>query len=327
MDREKYSAGVWVFGSCPDRFVSRGYKDALPLEDRLKLVTEVWGISGIEAQYPSDFSAEDVDRVKGLLETYGLKLSMVCIDVYSDRKWQRGSLAAADEPIRQAAIATVKEAMDMAEQLGAMQVNFWGGHDGFDYPFQADYAGAWTRLVEGLRECASHRPNVRLCIEYKAKEPRTHLYVDTAAKALLLVNQVKRENVGVTLDTGHSLMAGENMAEAASMLSSAGKLFHLHFNDNYRDWDHDMIAGTVHLWEYLELLLWLRLLDYRGWYSLDMDPYREDPVYACSESFRNIDALREVVNSLNLDHLREEIKKENLREVQPLLRTALIRSS
>ncbi len=326
MRREKYSAGVWIFGSCPDRFVSRGYRDALALEDRFKLLTEVSGIRGVEAQYPSDFSSCDVDRVKGLLQTYGLEPSMVCIDIYSDPRWQKGSLTAIDGSVRQAAVETVKEAMDAAEQLGAMQVNFWGGHDGFDYPFQADYGEAWTRLVEGLKECASHKPNVRLCLEYKMKEPRTHLYVDTAAKALLLANQVGLENVGVTLDTGHSLMAGENMADAACMLSQAGKLFHLHLNDNYRDWDHDMIAGSVHLWEYLELLLWLKLLDYKGWYSLDMCPYREDPVYACSESFRNVDALREVVDSLDLGHLRHEIKRGNLQEVQPLLRATLIRS-
>ncbi|MEM2904119.1 MAG: sugar phosphate isomerase/epimerase family protein [Candidatus Bathyarchaeia archaeon] len=326
MKEGKYSAGVWVFGSCPDRFVSRGYKDALSLEDRLKMLTEVWGIEGVEAQYPSDFSNVDIDRVKGLLQTYGLELSMVCIDIYSDRKWRYGSLAAVDESVRQDAITVVKGGMDAAERLGAMQVNFWGGHDGFDYPFQADYGEAWRLLVEGLRECASYKPDVKLCIEYKMKEPRTHLYVDTAAKALLLANEVRRENVGVTLDTGHSLMAGENMAAAASLLGQAGKLFHLHFNDNYRDWDHDMIVGSVHLWEYLELLLWLKLLDYKGWYSLDMDPYREDPVYACSESFRTLDALREVIDSLDLRHLRAEIKRGNLREVQPLLRAALIRS-
>lgn len=324
--RVKYSAGLWIFGPCPDRFVSRGYKEPISLEDRLKLLTEVWGVKGVEAQYPSDFTTGDIDHVRSLLDTYGLDLSMVCIDIYSHPQWQRGSLTAPDETTRRAATDVVKQAMDVAEQLGAMQVNFWGGHDGFDYPFQTDYSQTWQHLVEGLQECASHNPDVRLCIEYKTKEPRTHLHVDTAAKALLFAKEVGLQNVGVTLDTGHSLMAGENMAAAASMLSEAGKLFHLHFNDNYRDWDHDMIAGSVHLWEYLELLLWLEFLDYKGWYSLDMSPFREDPVYACSESFRNIDALLEVVKSLDIGHLRDEIAKGNLREVQPLLRTALIRS-
>jgi hypothetical protein len=52
-------------------------------------------------------------------------------------------------------------------------------------------------------------------------------------------------------------VAGENVAEAAVMLSMYGdKLFHLHFNDNYRFWDDDMIVGSVHFVEYVELLFW-----------------------------------------------------------------------
>ena len=44
------------------------------------------------------------------------------------------------------------------------------------------------------------------------------------------------------------------MAEAAVLLRTTGKkLFHIHFNDNYRSWDDDMIVGSVHLVEFVEL--------------------------------------------------------------------------
>jgi hypothetical protein len=81
---------------------------------------------------------------------------------------------------------------------------------------------------------------------------------------------------GVTIDTGHSFFACEDVAEAAVMLSMYGdKLFHLHFNDNDRYWDDDMIVGLVHFVEYVELLFWLREMSYAGWYSMDKYPYRE----------------------------------------------------
>ena len=81
----------------------------------------------------------------------------------------------------------------------------------------------------------------------------------------------------MTLDTGHAFVAGENMAESAVFLSDYGRrLFHLHFNDNYRSWDDDMIVGSVHLVEFIELLFWLREIGYEGWYSMDQYPYRED---------------------------------------------------
>jgi len=55
-------------------------------------------------------------------------------------------------------------------------------------------------------------------------------------------------------------MAFENPAEAVYLLASSGKLYHTHFNDNDRDWGHDMIVGSVHLWQLMEFLFWLKRL-------------------------------------------------------------------
>ena len=48
-------------------------------------------------------------------------------------------------------------------------------------------------------------------------------------------------NLGVTVDFGHALMARENAAE-------------VHINDCYGDWDDDLIVGSVRVWEALDLL-------------------------------------------------------------------------
>jgi xylose isomerase len=72
---------------------------------------------------------------------------------------------------------------------------------------------------------------------------------------------------------------------------SGKKLFHLHFNDNYRYWDDDMIVGSVHLVEYVELLYWLKKIGYNGWYSMDQYPYREDGKHAIEESVKFIQAI------------------------------------
>jgi sugar phosphate isomerase/epimerase len=94
---------------------------------------------------------------------------------------------------------------------------------------------------------------------------------------LLMALDTGLSNVGVCIDVGHSFVAGENVAESAAVLQSHGnRLFHMHFNDNYRLWDDDMIMGSLHFVEYLELLFWLREINYRGWYSMDQYPYREN---------------------------------------------------
>ncbi len=100
-------------------------------------------------------------------------------------------------------------------------------------------------------------------------------------------------------------MAGENVSESCVLLQRHGeRLFHMHFNDNYRSWDDDMIVGTLHTVEYFELLFWLWETDYQGWYSMDQYPYREDGAAAVRES---VAFLRSVENLLT-EERRGEIR-------------------
>jgi xylose isomerase len=111
------------------------------------------------------------------------------------------------------------------------------------------------------------------------------------------------ENVGVCIDVGHALMGGENAAESAFLLQHYGKkLFHMHFNDNYRSWDDDMIVGSLHVVEFVELLFWLKETGYEGWYSMDQYPYREEGAAAVSES---VAFLRDVENLLTPERILE----------------------
>ena len=145
------------------------------------------------------------------------------------------SFASLDPKVRAKAIGRVKSAMDLARQTGCNQVSPWFGHDGYDYVFQLDYSAAWDQLAAGLIECADRDLKVKLAVEYKQREPRTHPLVSNLPKCLLLLQEVNRPNVGINRDVGHALAGMENMAESVAMLKHFGdKLYHLHVNDNYR---------------------------------------------------------------------------------------------
>ena len=165
-------------------------------------------------------------------------------------------------------------------------------------------------MKENLHTVCSRYPDIRFGLEYKMKEPRTHCFLARCADTLLMAKEIGLPNVGVTIDFGHSLLAHENVAEAVVILKMYGdKLFHLHFNDNYRYWDDDMIVGSVHLVEYLELLFWLKEIEYTGWYSMDLYPYREDAKEALSESIEFIKGVDRLLTRDAVDELREIIKK------------------
>jgi xylose isomerase len=98
----------------------------------------------------------------------------------------------------------------------------------------------------------------------------------------------------------------------------------MHFNDNWRLWDDDMTVGSVHTIETLELLYWLDRLEYRGWYALDIFPYRENGVQAAAESIRWIKGLHKLLDKIGRDKLAEAIDRGDAMQSTALVRQALL---
>jgi len=296
----KIGSGFAPFSPCTDRFVVKGYRDPMTLEAQVRAAAEVNGLAGIGLDYPYQFNERDVPKVKGLVSKYGFRFCTLELGLYPDRKWKMGTFCAPDPGIRREAIAMCKRGLKVAAEMGADDVLLWPGQDGFDYPFQADYDRSWKLLIEGIAEVASHRPDVKIAIEYKPKEPRAHIFVRNAGTLLYLIHSVGLPNVGGTVDYGHSLVAGENPAEAAVLLAREGKLFQVHVNDNYRDWDHDLMVGAVSFWETLEFFYWLVRSGYGGWYITDVYPYREDGFGALQHCVRNTERFLDMAQKLSL---------------------------
>jgi xylose isomerase len=319
-----FGACLPTFGNCADRYCLSGYGGVSTMHEMVALATQVEGLDGLELVGNWHVNDENITSVAGLLKEHGLKICMLVPDLWTQAKWGKGSLAAPDAPTRQAALDECKKVMDWAAELGCPYIDVWPGQDGYDYCFQADYPEAWKWLRESLALCADHNPQVRLLVEYKLREPRTHCFVNSAAKVLLLLQGLDR--VGVLMDVGHALAAGENVAEAAALLSSYGKLDYLHLNDNYRGWDDDMMVGAVHLVEYLELVYWLQRLDYRGWLTLDIFPYREDGVRAASQCRAWMEALFAAVDRVGREAFAEVIRGADATQATALVRQALLGS-
>lgn len=300
---KKYAAILGNLGNTCDRFLSSGYKDQVSKAEMFRQAAAIPEVTGIELVGTWDVTTENVKEIRQLLNEHQLECVSIIPDHFSQKKWGRGTFTSRQAPIRKEAIQYTCEMIDVAVELQCLIVNFWPGQDGYDYPFQGNFIESHEWLVDGIRHCADYRPEIQIALEYKMKEPRTHSYLARASDTLLLAKDIDRDNVGVTIDFGHSLLAYENVSESAAMLARAGKLFHMHFNDNYRHWDDDMIVGSIHTIEYLELLFWLRKLDYQGWYSMDLYPYREDAAQAIAESIRWLKALDERMEKYGYDKI------------------------
>src|SRR6266496_5202824 len=235
-----------------------------------------------------------------------------------------GSFTNPDAALRRKAVDLGKQAIEVAQALDAKYVKFWPGQDGFDYPFQVDYAHIWDYQVSGVRAVAESAPEMQFAIEYKLKEPRVHMLFSTAARTLLAIEDMGVDNVGIVLDLGHSLFAKETPADVLQLVSRRGKLVSVEVNDNWREWDDDMAVGSVHLIETLEFLHGLRLINWEGPVLLDQFPFREDAIRAAQASIRTIRGLDSLLDRLDLNALRAAQERQDALEAQRIVMNMLL---
>lgn len=198
--------------------------------------------------------------------------------------------------------------------------------DGYDYPFQMDYASAWGRFTESVKAVVSYRSDIKLSLEYQPHEPHARIMLNNVGKVLHVCAEVGAPNLGANLDVGHSFAAGESPAEAAVLLASKGRLFYIHTNDNTGDGgDWDMISGTVHFWHWLELLYTLHRVGYKGWFGGDIASKHTDPVAAYGTNRLMVQRMTGLIRRIGTDKIAELINEDgNIAETFDYLSAHLI---
>jgi xylose isomerase len=305
MNNLKNSIIVPILGRYADRF--HEYQPARDFFENLHVAQNIPGIDGIEVVYPQDFLVAD-ETIKAIKET-GLPVSAVNVNVKSEPKWRLGSFTNPDPKLRESAVQYLKTAMDLAAELGSEMITCCPLIDGHDYNFQVDYQNQWKWLVESIREAALHRSDIKVSLEYKPFEVRNNIILADMGRTLHLCNQVGLPNVGVTMDVGHALGAKENPAAMACMAADAGKLFYVHFNDNDRSWDWDMLPGSVNLWDLVETLYYLDRMEWSGWLTYDVYSRHGDPAEAFAVTFKIIETARELIDKLGRSEIQALIEE------------------
>lgn len=255
-----------------DRF--HEYNKPLDLDQKFELMTEIDGYDGVEIVYP--YEVGDPQETRDLLEKYDLNVAAVNVNVKAEPEFRNGGLTSHNRETRGKAVRFIKEAKDFAAEVGADKVTCCPLGDGYEFAFQYDYARTWKYLVETFTDAGSHRTEVPLFIEYKPSETRGRCFVDTAAKALCLLNDIGNRDMGVTLDFGHSMYGNENPAEAFVLLAESPYKTYIHINDNDGRWDWDYFCGTKHFLEYVEFLYYLKKYGYNDYLTSDTSPTRWD---------------------------------------------------
>ena len=316
-----FAANASFFGARRDRFSQ--YQPERSLQEKLGLIASIEGITGVELKYPGDFTSlpespsEDaaVRTVAQLIAEHGLVLAAVNVDTKAVAHFRYGALSHRDPAIREIAVQRLQAGMDVAAALGAGIVTTCPLADGYDYPFQVDYPAAWDAFIETTKAAARHRSDVTLVLEYQPHEPHARILLSNVGKMLHVCAEVTADgevgNVGANLDVGHAFAAGESPAESAALLARKGWLHYLHANDNTGEGgDWDMISGTVHFWDWLELLYTLELVGYDGWISGDIQPKHFGPAAAYQTNMLMIRRMAAFLERAGVDRITTFLAQE-----------------
>jgi len=313
--RIKQAIITGFMGKLKDRFCE--YHEAKTPEEKIAAVAQVKGAKGVEIVYP--YELEDIEGIKKALKKHGLGVAAVNVNIKGEPEFVKGSSSVNSKKLRDKAIRFICEGIDAAEKLGTDKVTCCPLSDGYDYLFQVDYQQAWGNMVSTFKEAARHRKDIRLFLEYKGSETRVNCYLDTAAKTICMIHDIHEPNMGITIDVGHALYAGETVAESLCLAQSYGIPFYIHINDNNRKWDWDLIPATRNLWDYLEMFLYLKKFNYKGWVTSDMSPVRLDPIEAFSRTIETTEKMIQLAKRLDSKKLFNLMRQEKTLEIMKFL--------
>ena len=89
----------------------------------------------------------------------------------------------------------------------------------------------------------------------------------------------------------------------------AGRLFYVHFNDNGREWDWDMLPGSVNLWDLIEMMFYLDRMNWEGWLAYDVLTRDGNPVETMNATIAIVKTAEALLDKLGRDKLEAFVQE------------------
>ncbi|MFX0097962.1 MAG: sugar phosphate isomerase/epimerase family protein [Candidatus Hodarchaeota archaeon] len=311
----KFSVGIWYFTPGGGRFHDR-YVPEASIPERIEMAKDLadLGVTGIEAHFPDEINFDNIDLFKDLEKSAGIKVVGVPFSHFFDKKFEFGSLSNPDPKVRKAAIDIAAEGLKMVREIGAGCAVSWPGIDGYTYKLGTIYPWMWNNFEKSLAEAMDMTPGTRVAIEPKPYEPAPNNIYRTTAEGILACQRIEghmknEENLkllkeghalmGLNPEIGHVTMGTEPLAGAYALVGMHGRLAHTHWNSQpYGNYDQDLNVGVVELQEAMALMYALKMMGYKEYYGIDINPERMPVKKAVEINIDVINRINEKIETL-----------------------------
>ena len=282
----RFSVGVWMYSNAADIYCPEGYREPMKFAEVISAIAKVKTVGAVEIRQTDVTTEVPVREVKRILKDNGLVCSGVTTTLAHARRFALSGFGHQHQKTRNSAIDEGRKAVDIARALGTDTITLRLYTDGFDYPFHVDYTTHWNTVISSIKTIAKYAtPDINVAIAYKPRECP---------------------------------------AESIAFLSRSSKLFQIYFSDSYPMWDDMMIPGSVHLWETLEALFYLKAVRHKGFVTIDILPQRIEPTLALQIAAGNLSILTKKLEKLDTTEMRKAQKTLDATESQRIIRRVML---
>jgi xylose isomerase len=252
-----------------------------------------------------------VGRLRKAVESTGLAIPMLTTNLFWHPIFRDGGFTANNRQVRRFALRKVLDNLDLAAELGAETVVFWGGREGAEYGASKDVRAALDRYKEAFDLLTGYVIDqgyqLRFAIEPKPNEPRGDIFLPTIGHALAFINELEHsEMVGLNPEVAHEEMSGLNFAHGLAQALWQGKLVHVDLNgQNGPRYDQDLRFGAGNARGAFWTVDILESGGYQGPLHFDIKPPRTEDMDGVWESaagcMRNYLILRDRTRAFRAD--------------------------
>jgi sugar phosphate isomerase/epimerase len=252
------------------------------------------GYAGVEVMadvphaWPAYLLPEQKQALRDALARNNLAISNVnafmmhAVDDPRQRYWHP-SWIEPDPHYRRIRIEHTRRALTLAREIGAPCITTEPGG-----PVEpgASWQQALRLFVEGLKPVAEHaeKEGVRLLVE-----PEPGLLIETADQFLELMQHIDSPAVGMNFDIGHAYCVGDDPATTIPRVKDHIRHFHLEDIAATRV-HHHLVPGDGAI-DFAATLRAIRDVGYRGWITIELYPYVDDPDGAAQRALKHITTI------------------------------------
>ena len=235
------------------------------------------GYKGIEIMcdvphaYPPDLNKESISGILQHLKERDMKISnlnafmLTAIGDFHHPSWIEK-----DKAQRELRINHTIGCVRLAAELGVATISTEPGGPVDDMGMNR--TEAMKLFIDGLNRVVEVAKPLGIKI---LVEPEPDLLIQTSDEFGEFIQQVDTENIALNCDLGHHFCVGENPCQVLEEFKDL--IGHIHIEDIAASRKHVHVALGKGAMDFSAIFRTLKKIDYRGWITVELYPYDEDP--------------------------------------------------